>query len=75
MTDGIGFDALELLFSLNVSLHKADLSLASLSKHEGFDPAKIQRYSEWLRNVRAAANTYLIGVVQKAEAEVGVSVR
>jgi len=73
MNDGISFDVLESLYLMNVSLQKADLSLNSLSKHEGFDPAKIQRYSDWLKNVRAAANSYLMGVVQKAEANVGMS--
>jgi hypothetical protein len=71
--EGISFDVFEALFLMNESLHKADLYLASLSKHRGFDPAKIQRYSDWLKNVRAGANAYLMGVVQKAEAEVGVS--
>jgi len=75
MTDGISFHVLESLFLMNEGLHKADLSLTSLATHEGFDPAKIQRYSDWLKNVRAAANAYLMGVVQNAEAEVGVSAR
>jgi len=74
MKDGISFDVLESLFLMNESLHKADFYLASLSKHEGFDPAKIQRYSDWLKNVRAGANAYLMGVVQKAEAEAEVGV-
>lgn len=73
MEDGISFDVLEALFLMNESLHKADLYLTALSKHEAFDANKIRRYSEWLKNVRASTNAYLMGVVQKAESEVGVS--
>ena len=72
MNDGISFDVLESLFLMNESLHKADLHLTSISRHEGFDPAKIQRYSEWLRSLRAEANAYLMDVFQKAEADVGM---
>jgi hypothetical protein len=72
MEDGISFDVLESLFLMNESLHKADLSLTALSKHESFDPDKIHRYSDWIKNVRAATNAYLMGVIQKTESEVGV---
>ena len=73
MEDGISFDVLESLFLMNESLHKADLYLTALSKHEGFDPDKIQRYSDWLKSVRASTNAYLMGVIQKVESEVGAS--
>jgi len=73
MNDGISFDVLEALYFMNENLHKANLYLTELSKHEGFDPEKIHRYSEWLKNVRAGTNAYLMSVVQKAEADVGMS--
>ena len=73
MEDGISFDVLESLFLMNESLHKADLYLTALTKHESFDPSKVLRYSEWLKSVRAATNAYLMGVIQKVESEVGVS--
>jgi hypothetical protein len=71
--DSISFDVFESLFLMNESLHKAGLYLEALSKHEAFDSDKIERYLDWMKQVRAATNGYVMGVIQEAEAEVGVT--
>lgn len=73
MEDEIGFDVLESLFLINEALHKAGLYLEALSKHGSFDPDKVRRYLDWLKHVPAGTNSYVMSVIQKAEAEFGVS--
>lgn len=69
----MSFDVFEGLFLMNEALYKSTLYLEALGKHDGFEPDKIRRYVDWLKNVRSATNAYVVGVIQKAESEVGVS--
>jgi hypothetical protein len=73
MEDGINFGVLESLFCMNESLHKAGLYLEALSRDENFDRDKVGRYLDRIKLVRAATNSYVMGVIQKVESEVGVS--
>jgi len=58
---------------MNEALHKSVLYLEAIGQHDAFEVEKISRYVDWLKNVRSATNAYILGVIQKAEAEVGVS--
>jgi hypothetical protein len=66
-------DVFEGLYLFNESLHKAGLYLEALGKHDAFEPERISRYVDRLKQVRSATNAYVVGVILKAEAEVGVS--
>lgn len=68
------FGVFEGLYLFNESLHKAGLYLEAIGTHDRFEADKINRYLDWLKNVRSATNAYVVGVIQKAEAEAEVGV-
>lgn len=60
-------ESLEVLWEFNRSAHHCILSLDALTRHEGFDAAKVKALAEDMNRARAAANAYLISVIGIAE--------
>lgn len=60
-------ESLEVLWEFNRSAHHCILSLDALTRHDGFDAAKVAALAAEMIRARAAANVYLISVIGNAE--------
>ncbi len=60
-------ESLEVLWEFNRSAHHCILSLDALTRHEGFDAARVAALAAEMNRARAAANAYLISVIGSAE--------
>jgi hypothetical protein len=64
----LSFDAFEVLYEFNKNIHHGVLCLEALTRHEGFDQAKVNTLAADVVKAKAAANAYLISVIGAAEA-------
>jgi hypothetical protein len=55
------------LFDINAGFDQIIRGLAALRKGDAFLAQELDRYSELAKEVRAATNSYLIGVLERAE--------
>jgi hypothetical protein len=60
-------ESLEVLWEFNRSAHQCILSLDALTRHDGFDAARVTALAAEMNRARAAANLYLISVIGAAE--------
>jgi hypothetical protein len=57
------------LLNLNAGFDQVVRSLAALRKHDIFQAKELDHYAVLAKEARAATNSYLIGVIERAETE------
>jgi hypothetical protein len=62
-------DVYQHLLCLNASFDRVLASLAALRKHAAFEGGELARFSAWSKEVKAATNSYLLGIMEAAETE------
>ncbi|HLH40408.1 MAG TPA: hypothetical protein VKX39_14755 [Bryobacteraceae bacterium] len=60
-------ESLEVLWEFNRSAHHCIMSLDALTRHDGFDAARVMALAADMNRARASANAYLISVIGTAE--------
>ena len=66
-------DVYEGLHLFNESVHKAVLSLGALASHSAFDKSQVDRFAEYMQEVRSRTNGYLLDVIKANETEQAVN--
>lgn len=66
-------ESLEVFWEFNRSAHHCILSLDALTRHDGFDSARVKALAADMNRAKAAANAYLISVIGAAESATALS--
>jgi len=66
-TKGVKLPVYKHLLDINAGFDQVVSGLAALRKHDGFLAKELDRFSALAKETRAATNSYLIGVLERAE--------
>ena len=66
-------DVYEGLHLFNDSVHKAVLSLGALATHAAFDKSEVNRFADYMQEVRSRTNGYLLDIIRANETEQAVN--